>query len=118
MAYTNPYMNTGAYAGGYPNMQQYQTQPVQQTTGLNWVQGEGAAKASFVAPGCTVPFFDSDDPVIYIKTVDTNGMPSMEILDYTMREKKNAVPFVTKTDLENFKQEILDALKERVPDNE
>lgn len=118
MAYTNPYMNSGNYpAAGYTG-QAFPQPAQQQPVGLNWVQGEGAAKASYVAPGCTVPFFDSDDQIIYIKSVDANGMPTMEILDYTIREKKTNVPYVTKNDLDTFKQEILDALKAREAVNE
>jgi hypothetical protein len=33
-----------------------------------------------------VALFDSEKQVVYIKSADASGMPSMKILDYTIRE--------------------------------
>jgi len=53
--------------------------------GIIWVQGEAGAKAYLVAPGNTVQLWDSENQVIYLKSADMSGMPSMRILDYTER---------------------------------
>lgn len=79
------------YNNGYPATYQpygYQYQPVtQQTnTGVIWVQGEAGAKSYLVAPNSSVALFDSERQVVYIKSADASGMPSMKILDYTIRE--------------------------------
>lgn len=58
--------------------------------GIIWVQGESGAKAYMVAPGNTVPLWDSENQTIYLKTVDASGMPSMRILDYTERTAMQA----------------------------
>lgn len=68
-----------------PQMPQ-QAQPQQPDTGgIIWVQGEAGAKAYLVAPGNTVQLWDSENPVIYLKSADMSGMPSMRVLDYTER---------------------------------
>ena len=89
-----------AYYSGFPaNYQplyqppQYQAPAVQvpqqsQQTGnssMIWVQGEQAAKSYLVAPNSSVVLFDSEDKIIYLKSADASGMPSMKILEYTIR---------------------------------
>ena len=105
MALTYPYMGYQPYYGQpvpdqlaqlrqnqmimqAPQMQQMpqQAQPQQPDTGgIIWVQGEAGAKAYLVAPGNTVQLWDSENPVIYLKSADMSGMPSMRVLDYTER---------------------------------
>lgn len=105
MAYTYPYQ-TPYYQPNY--QQNYQPQTNQQS-GLIWVQGEAGAKSFLVAPNTTVQLWDSDENVIYIKTADSSGMPSMKILDYTIREpntssrQKNDIEYVTKTEFQEMK---------------
>ena len=60
-------------------------------TNLIWIQGENAVKASFVPNGGKVVFFDSELPVIYIKSVDASGKPEITILDYTERGNNEKV---------------------------
>lgn len=68
-------------------------QPQQPDTGgIIWVQGDAGAKAYMVAPGNTVPLWDSENQVIYLKSVDMSGMPSMRVLDYTERTAARPVP--------------------------
>lgn len=84
---------------------------------LIWVQGEGAAKSYPVAPNTSVPLWDSEANVVYIKSADASGMPSIKILDYTVRdnaprktESAPQVDFVTHNELADIQKEI-DALK-------
>lgn len=68
-----------------PQMQQ---QPAQQNGGgIIWVSGEAGAKAYLVAPNTTVQLWDSEAQCIYLKSADASGMPSMKILDYTIRSQ-------------------------------
>ena len=63
-----------------------QTMPMAQPSDDRiWVQGEAGAKAYFVAPNNTVVLWDTENPVIYIKTADMNGIPSMRVLDFIER---------------------------------
>ena len=59
------------------------TQTPQMSNDMIWVQGLAGAKAYLVAPNTTVTLWDSENPIIYLKSCDVNGMPSMKILDVT-----------------------------------
>ena len=60
-------------------------------TNLIWIQGENAAKSWYVPNGGKMVFFDSEEPVIYIKSVDISGKPEITILDYTERSNEDRV---------------------------
>lgn len=85
MAYNNGFPAT------YPQMYyqpqyQPQQQAQQQSSGMIWVSGEAGAKAYLVAPNTTVQLWDSEAQVVYLKSADASGMPSMKVLDYTIRQ--------------------------------
>ena len=113
MAYNQPY-NYGYYPqyqnGAVPDMLnqykgQYQQMPIQQipiqqqapiqqpiqnstqkfTNELIWVQGLEGAKGYLVAPNNTVVLWDTENPVIYVKSADASGIPSMRVLDFKER---------------------------------
>lgn len=76
-----------AYNNGFPvNYQQpYYYPQSQQSNGLIWVQGEAGARSFLVGPNTTVALWDSENQVVYIKSADASGMPSIKVLDYTVR---------------------------------
>ena len=82
-----------------------------------YVQGEAAAKAYPVAPGQFVVLIDTELPVIYTKTTDQFGRPlPIRILDYVERIEnppEQANNYVSKSDFDNFKNEIKEMLKPR-----
>lgn len=89
-----------AYFNGFPaTYPQYYQQPQQQQNGSPiWIQGEAAAKSYLVAPNSTVVLFDSEQQTIYLKSADASGMPSIKVLDYTVRNSpKNPSNFVSTT---------------------
>jgi hypothetical protein len=89
----------GQYKGQYqqpiPQMQQnIPAQPMQipippaqqkPTNELIWVQGLEGAKGYLVAPNNTVVLWDTENPVIYVKSADGSGIPSMRVLDFVER---------------------------------
>ncbi len=83
-------------------------------SGIIWVQGEAGAKSYLVAPNTTVQLWDSEAQVIYLKSADASGMPSMKIIDYTIRDNTpptqstphKAVDYVTKSEFDTFKAEV------------
>ena len=108
MAYNQPYN----YGYGYPQYQngavpdmlnqykgQYQQmpmmqQPVQQmpttaqptpTNDMIWVLNENEATSYPVGLNNSVVLWDKNNPTIYVKSVNANGMPSMRVLDFTER---------------------------------
>ena len=113
MAYYNP-MAAYPQMGGYQMPYQQQTQQTQ--NGVIWVQGEAGAKSYLVAPNCTVPLWDSEKKVIYLKSADQAGMPSMKVLDYTIRgeeEKKPAEEYATKGELEALAEKVAALAKKK-----
>lgn len=126
-----------AYNNGFPVSyqqqfypQQYQI-PVQQPAApqsqprsnpMIWVQGETGAKSYLMEPSMTLPLWDSEAQVIYLKTTDASGMPTMKILDYTIREgagntkpmptiETQGVEYVTKDDLKELEDRLLSKLE-------
>ena len=107
----------------YPQVQQPQmpgtqmslaNQPQQQAnTDIKWVQGEAGAKSYMVAPNTSVTLWDSEAHTIYIKSANASGLPSMTIIDYTIRNdsaQDRAVlaesDFAKQSDVDYLKNEI------------
>lgn len=92
--------NQGFPIGYNPN-QFYNPQPSQFTQqpqtqqDLIWVQGGGAAKAYLISPGKTVALWDTEAPMIYLKSADMYGKPSTITLRYqqvSSQDELNMVP--------------------------
>ena len=109
-----------AYNNGFPVNYGYFTQyqvnssPVPQNgqNGIIWVQGEAGAKSYLVAPNNTVQLWDSESQTIYLKSADASGMPSMRVLEYTIRDSSpssKVIPletYATKEDVEALKKQV------------
>ena len=65
-----------------PTPMPMQTQP---TNDMIWVLNENEATSYPVAPNNSVVLWDKNNPTIYVKSVNTQGMPSMRILDFVER---------------------------------
>ena len=105
--YNNGYPVT--YQQYYPN---YQQQPSQNS--IIWVQGEAGAKSYLVAPNTTVQLWDSEQQVIYLKSADASGMPSMKVIDYTVRGAE--LPNTTLSEFDNkfISRDEFNALKSKI----
>lgn len=105
----------------YPQMQMQQQMaqpqvPVQQNgSDIVWVQGEAGAKAFPVGAGKSVLLMDTEDNVLYIKTVDMSGMPQpLRIFDLKERtgqsKSSNAVAntadSVSRQEFEELREEV------------
>lgn len=102
--------------GFYPQMYQ----PQQAQTSRIWVSGEAGARAYLVGPNSSVDLWDSEAPVIYVKSADASGMPSMKIVDYVAREATmlpkaaeqiNPDDFVKRSDFDAFEKKVEKQLK-------
>lgn len=120
MAYNNIFPMTYQPQQMYYPQMQNQGQQTPNGNSLIWVSGEAGAKAYLVAPNTTVTLWDSESQTIFLKSADATGMPSMKILDYTIRSNapQETVSdahndFATKVDVESIRKDIL-ALRERV----
>jgi len=108
------------YAQGTP-------QAPQQGNSIIWVQGEAGAKSYLVAPNTTVQLWDSETQRIFLKSADASGMPSMRILEYTIRDQApqnapisapttqsiNSSDFATRAEIDALTARI-DALKAQI----
>lgn len=112
-----------AYNNGFPAtyqpmyyQPQYQQPTVQQpNNGVIWVQGEAGAKSYLVAPNNTVQLWDSESQTIYLKSADASGMPTMKVLDYTIRESASTPsPAASSPSPQYATKEDLDALKGQI----
>lgn len=93
----------------------YQQQQQQQSGSIIWVQGEAGAKSYLVAPNSTVQLWDSEAQTIYIKSADASGMPSMKIVDYTIRDiaqqpAGHTDDYATKEDLTALEKRIMEQI--------
>lgn len=105
--------------------------PQQNNPGWIWVDGEIGARAYQIpagtAPGVTIPLWDTNDMVIYLKSLNNMGMPNpIQKLRYYPEEnaaqkrlsgddkpdgeRAEQPQFVTKEEFEQMKREIEDIL--------
>jgi hypothetical protein len=95
--YFNPYYqqptpqfyNNGAMPDALSQMKGQYQQPMHNipapTNDMIWVLGEVEAQSYPVAPNNTVTLWDKNQKTIYIKSANAQGVPSMQILDFTER---------------------------------
>lgn len=79
---------------GQPIQQPQMQQPMQMaqptpTNDMIWVLSEVEAQSYPVAPNNSVILWDKNNDVIYIKSANMQGVPSMRILDYQERTPDN-----------------------------
>ena len=96
-----PYQSVTTATPYYPQMysnysnistMNYQQNQQANQSNITWVQGEAGAKAYIVPNGSSMALFDSENQVIYIKSVDSSGKPSLTILDYVDRDESKDKP--------------------------
>ena len=82
------------YKGQYQQPMQPQPMPQQMmpapipSNDMIWVLNESEATSYPVAPNNTVTLWDKNEPTIYIKSVNAQGVPSMRILDFAERTQE------------------------------
>ena len=75
--------NQGQFAQPYqPPMQQPMSTP---NNDMIFVLGQNEAESYPVAPNATVTMWDKNQKTFYIKTANAQGIPSMQIYDFTER---------------------------------
>ncbi len=133
---------------GYPNTMNYayapmsngasyaqpMQQPQQQKVGIEWVDGEVGAKAYQLPQGwpanVPMPLWDTNDTVIYLKSINQMGMPNpIQKVCYTMEQSmptqnvsmlpaaeapsamvQDMSQYATKDDIEHLKEELKAAI--------
>ena len=108
----NPNPQMPLTAPQMPSVAQGASQPI---SDINWVQGEADAKSRPVAAGHSVILMDTEESVMYIKTVDQSGMPQpLRIFDYVERSTQQKVADVVKPASDMVTREEFNALAQKV----
>lgn len=105
------------YQQTMPTQMQMQMQTPKTINDMIWVLNENEAVSYPVAMNNNVVLWDKSKPTIYVKSVNSQGMPSMRILDFVERTEnventpKNHVckcgdNFVTKQQFDELKAEF------------
>lgn len=77
--------NQNQFAPPYQQPIQTNPTPMQPTNDMIWVLNENEATSYPVALNNSVVLWDKNNPTIYIKSVNAQGMPSMRVLDFVER---------------------------------
>lgn len=93
--------------------QAQQISPVANQNGIIWISGESEAAMYPIAPNNAVALWDRNGKVIYLKSADATGKPTMAIYDLVKREtaepeSEPAHSYATKADL----GEVVGAMKD------
>lgn len=116
------YQNTTNYATTIPQTNNIQSNVLQQqqnnNIGIIWVQGEAGAKAYPLAPNNKVLLMDSEAPVLYVKSVNTSGIPD-PLLIYDLVERKDTQIVQNEESTDRIKEieERLDKIENKLQNN-
>ena len=117
--FQNPYANLLAQNQYYnPQMNNQQIFPQEQTQNLIRVNGIEGAKTYQMSANSTVALFDSNEDIMYIKTTDGAGFPSIrsfrfeELKEDTQTEP--SVDYISREEFEEFKKELMNNGKQSI----
>ena len=107
-AYGNPYAARYPQQGYYqPPMPVIPQQPAQ-PDGLIRVTGMEGARAYPVSPNSVVPLFDADRDVLYVKSTDAGGFPTIRAFTFSpLQDMQQQPEYVTRQEFDELKEAIL-----------
>ena len=92
----------GQYQQQIQQPMQMQVQPMPAPSNdMIWVLSEVEAQSYAVAPNNTVILWDKNEPTIYIKSANAQGVPSMRVLDYKERNAESKIAPQTNENINN-----------------
>lgn len=114
--FQNPY---AALMGYNPQPQQNiftpQVEPAQNLIRVNGVDG---AKAYQMPANSTVALFDANEDVMYIKTTDGAGFPSIRLFRFEELKQETAQEvkqdYISRQEFEDFKKELMENAKQSI----
>ena len=116
--FQNPYSNLLAQNQYYPQMNNQQIFPQEQTQNLIRVNDIDGAKTYQMPANSTVALFDSNEDIMYIKTTDGAGFPSIRTFNFveiTQNEKSNvSQDYISRQEFEEFKKELMNNGKQSI----
>lgn len=104
-------LGMNSYTNAYQQLGQYNQTPPQ-IQSLTRVTGIDGAKAYQMNANSTVALFDSNEDIMYIKSTDGAGFPTIrqfKFSEVTQTElTNNSNDFVSREEFENFKKEMME----------
>lgn len=93
-------------------------QPQEQAQNLIRVNGIDGAKAYQMPANSTVALFDSNEDVMYVKSTDGAGFPSIRTFSFiekvNVEGKSPDVEYISREEFEKFKKELMDNGKQSI----
>ena len=96
----------------YPNYYPYYQPQQNQNPGIVWISNEREAALYPVAPNNAVTLWSQNEPVVYLKTADATGRPTLKTYDLVERVEQKEHNFVTKDELSTVVNAITSLTKE------
>ncbi len=118
--FQNPYASLMPQQNQYynPQMNNQQFLPQIQTQNLIRVNGIEGAKAYQMSANSIVSLFDANEDIMYIKSTDGAGFPSIRTFSFTevKEENKSAqqVDYISREEFEEFKKELMNNGKQSI----
>lgn len=117
--FQNPYANLLAQNQYYnPQMNNQQIYPQIQTQNLIRVNGIEGAKAYQMSANSIVSLFDANEDIMYIKSTDGAGFPSIRTFSFTEVKEQNKpiqqVDYISREEFEEFKKELMNNGKQSI----
>ena len=115
-SFQNPYAALMGYSPQSPqHMFSHQIEPAQNLVRVNGVDG---AKAYQMPANSTVALFDANEDIMYIKTTDGAGFPSLRTFNFveiTQNEKSTgSQDYISRQEFEEFKKELMNNGKQSI----
>ena len=116
MGQPQPYYNQPQIMNNQSMMTQ---EPIQNLIRVNGIEG---AKAYQMPANSTVALFDANNDILYVKSTDGAGFPSIRTFAFTeVKEVENEttkVDYISREEFENFKKELMNNGKQSIPESE
>ena len=115
----NPYNNYNMGMNNfYPNQFSTLTQPQMPTQNLIRVNGIDEAKAYQMSANSTVALFDTNEDIMYVKSTDGAGFPSIRTFSFTEIKENTKVSqntdYISRQEFEDFKKELMNNGKQSI----
>ena len=118
----NPYSNYNMMGlNGFNNYNQFQpqlNQPQISTQNLIRVNGIDGAKAYQMSANSTVALFDTNEDIMYVKSTDGAGFPSIRTFSFTEIKENTKVSqntdYISRQEFEDFKKELMNNGKQSI----
>lgn len=87
----------------------------QQPMSLTRVTGIEGARAYQMPPNSTAALFDGGQDIMYIKSTDGAGFPTIRTFSFQQVEETAASGYATKADLQALREELMGNGKQSIP---